>query len=129
MNPDGEEYYDIVICYVDDVLEIYNMPMRKMDGIRSIITLKDDKAEAPYVYLVSMLSQVETEIGTKCWLMPSEKYVKAAIDNLESKLRKSDMHLPKCCTPMSTSYQPSEDVIKELNLEGVQFYLELIRIL
>ena len=54
--------------------------------------------------------------------MSLEKYVKAAIDNLESKLGKSDMHLSKCCTPMSTSYQPSEDVTKELNTEGVQFY-------
>ena len=44
---------------------------------------------------IPKLSQVETEIGTKCWLMSSEKYVKAAIDSLESKLGKSDMNLPK----------------------------------
>ena len=61
--------------------------------------------------------------------MFSEKYVKAAIDNLESKLGRSDMHLPKCRTPMSTSYHPSEDSTKELNVEGVQFYQELIGIL
>ena len=39
------------------------------------------------------------------------------------------MHLPKCRTPMSTSYHPSEDVTKELNVEGVQFYQEIIGIL
>ena len=39
------------------------------------------------------------------------------------------MHIPKCCTPMSTSYHPSEDVKKELNVEVVQFYQELIGIL
>ena len=61
--------------------------------------------------------------------MSSEKYVKAAIDNLESNLGKSDMHLPKCRTPMSASYHPSEDVTKELNVEGVQFYQEIIGIL
>ena len=61
--------------------------------------------------------------------MSSEKYVKAAIENHKSKLGKSDMHLPKCCTPMSTSYHPSEDVTKELNVEGIQFYQDLIRIL
>ena len=44
--------------------------------------------------------------------MSSEKYIKAAIDNLESNLGKSDMHLPKFCTPMSKSYHPSEDVTK-----------------
>ena len=64
------------------------------------------------MYLGATLIQVETETGTKCWSMSSEKYVKAAIDNLESKLGKSDMHLPKCRIPMSTSYHPSEDVTK-----------------
>ena len=61
--------------------------------------------------------------------MSSEKYIKAAIENLESKLGKSDMHLPKCRTPMSTSYHPNEDVTQELNVEGVQFYQEMIGIL
>ena len=30
---------------------------------------------------------------------------------------------------MSTSYHPSEDVTKELNVEGVQFYKEMIGLL
>ena len=102
MKPDGSEYYEMVLCYVDDVLAISDMPMRTMDGIRSIFKLKDDKAEVPDVYLGVTLCQVETETGTKCWSMSSEKYVKSAIENLESKLGKSDMHLPKCHTPMST---------------------------
>ena len=129
VKPDGAEYYEMVLCYVDDVLVISNMPMRTMDGIISVFKLKDDKAEVPGVYLVATLSQVETETGTKCWSMSSENYVKSAIDNPESKLGQSNMHLTKCRTPMSTSYHPSEDVTKELNTEGVQFYQELIRIL
>ena len=64
------------------------------------------------MYLGATLSQVETEIGTKCWSISSEKYVKAAIDNLESNLGKSDIHLPKCRIPMPTSYHPSEEVTK-----------------
>ena len=129
VKPDGAEYYEMVLCYIDDVLVISDMPTRTMDGIRSVFKVKDDKAEVPYVYLGTKLSQVETEICTKCWSMSSEKYVKAANKNLESKLGKSDMHLPKCRTLMSTSYHPSEDVIKELNVEGVQFYQEMIGIL
>ena len=125
MNPDGAEYYEMILCYVDDVLAISDIPMRTMDGIRSVFKLMDDQAEVPDVYLGATLSQVETETVTKCWSMSLEKYVKAAIDGLESNLGKSDMHLPKCRTPMSTSYHPSEDVTKELNVEGVQFYQEL----
>ena len=58
VKPDGSEYYEMVICYVDDVLEISNMPMRMMDGIRSVFKLKDDKAGVPDVYLGATLSQV-----------------------------------------------------------------------
>ena len=82
VKPDGAEYYKMVLCYVDDVLAISDMPMRTMYGIRSVFKLKDDKAEFPDVYLGATLIQVETETGTKCWSMSSEKYVKAAIDNL-----------------------------------------------
>ena len=32
VNPDGSEYYEMVLCYVDDVLTISDMPMRTMDG-------------------------------------------------------------------------------------------------
>ena len=82
VKPDGAKYHEMVLCYVDDVLAIYDMPMRTMDGTRSVFKLKDDKAEVPDVYLGAMLSQVETETGTKFWSMSSEEYVKAAIDNL-----------------------------------------------
>ena len=65
VKPDGAEYYEMVLCYVDNVLAISDMPMRTMDGIRSVFEIKDDKAEVPDVYLGATLSQVETETGTK----------------------------------------------------------------
>ena len=64
------------------MLAISDMPMRTLDVIRSVLKLKDDKEEVPDVYLGATLIQVETETGTKCWSMSSEKYVKVAIDNL-----------------------------------------------
>ena len=73
VRPDRPEYYKMVICYVDDVLAISDMPMRKMDGIGIVFKLKDDKSEVPYMYLGATLCQVETESGTKCWSMSSEK--------------------------------------------------------
>ena len=42
VKPDGSEYYEMVLCYVDDVLAISDMPMRTMDGIRNVFKLKDD---------------------------------------------------------------------------------------
>ena len=85
----------MVLCYVDDVLAISDIPMRTMDSIINVFKLKDDKAEVPDMYLGATLCQIETETGTKCCSVSSEKYVKTEIDNLESKLGKSDMHLTK----------------------------------
>ena len=47
VKPDGSEYYEIVLCYVDDVLAISNDPMKTIDGIKSVFKLKGDKAETP----------------------------------------------------------------------------------
>ena len=112
VKPYGAEYYEMLLCCVNDVLAISDMRMRMMEGNRSVFKIKDDKTEVPDVFLGATLSQVETETDTKCWSMSSEKYIKATIENLESKLGKSDMHLPKCRTPMSMSYHPSKDVTK-----------------
>ena len=32
VKPDGAEYYEMVLCYVDDVLTISDMSMRTMEG-------------------------------------------------------------------------------------------------
>ena len=37
---DGSEYYEIVLCYVDDVLAISDDPMKTIDGIKSVFKLK-----------------------------------------------------------------------------------------
>ena len=88
-------------------------PIKTMDGIIALFKLKGNKAEKPDMYLGTLLSELETADGTKFWTMLSEKYVKAAIENIEARLSKSDLRLPnRCDTPMSTGYHPSEDVTR-----------------
>jgi hypothetical protein len=130
IRPDGSEYYEMALCYVDDVLVISAQPMRTMDGIRATFKLKGDKAEKPDMYLGASLLEGKTAEETNCWTMSAEKYVRAAVDNVEARLSKSNLRLPtKCDTPMSTSYHPSEDVSREMNAEGLHTYQELIGIL
>ena len=104
--------------------------MKTIDGIKSVFKLKGYKAETPDMYLGATIQNSENADGKTCWTMSSEKYVKAAVENVELKLSKSQHMLPsRCDTPMSTSYHPSEDVSKEMNAQGVQTYQELIGIL
>ena len=96
--------------------------MRTIEGIKIIFKLKDDKDEPPDIYLGALLEKIETQGGTKCWPMPLEKYVNAAVTNLEYTLSKQYTKLPNSAVPMSTSYHPSKDVSHKLNVKGLQIY-------
>jgi hypothetical protein len=88
IKPDGFEYYEMVLAYVDDVLSISHNPEPTMKGIQGTFKLKDDKIEKLTMYLGAQISQ--KVIGeVECWTMSSEKYVKTAIANVEAKLDKT----------------------------------------
>ena len=130
VKPNGFEYYEMVLCYVDNVLSVGHDPLRAIESVRNTFRLKEDKAEVPDVYLGATLEKVTTEEGKKCWTMSSVKYLKAAIENVEKALEKQGKKLPsKCSTPMTCSYHPSEDTSAELEPEGIQVYQELIGVL
>ena len=108
---DGTEYHEMLLCYVDNVLEISATPMKTIEGIKAVFRLKGDKAEVPDMYLGAFIQKVETEDGTECWMMSADKYVKAAVENAELKLSKSNCRLSyRCNTPMATTYRTSGDV-------------------
>jgi hypothetical protein len=70
--------------------------------------------------------------GIPVWMMTSEQYIKAVIANVnvETKLDKEGQCLPsRCLTPMKSGDQPEIDVSKELKIEGIRYYQELIRIM
>ena len=56
VKPNGFEYYEYVLCYVDDILRISHCPDVTMDSILACFILKDDKVEEPTDYLGAQLS-------------------------------------------------------------------------
>ena len=56
----------MVLCYVDDVLEISIDPMKTVDNIKQVLKLKGDKADPQDIYLGASLQRVETAFGKKC---------------------------------------------------------------
>ena len=82
-----------------------------INAIKQVFKLKGDKAEPLDMYLGASLQRVKTASGEKCWAISSEKYVRAAVINVEERLSKIECRLPsKCDTPMATTYNPAEDV-------------------
>jgi hypothetical protein len=92
-----------------------------------VFKLKGDKAAAPDMCLGVTLEKKSNSKGVECWTMSPEKYVKAAIENVEKKLG-GELPFSKgqCPTPMRTDYHPAEDTRAELDAEGLGCYQELI---
>jgi hypothetical protein len=65
-KPCGFEYYEMVLCYVDDVMAISHEPGRTIDGIQAAFKLKGDKASAPDMYLGVTLEKKPNSKGVNC---------------------------------------------------------------
>ena len=114
-KPDGFEYYELVLCYVDDVLCVSHGAMKTMKGIQRSSKLKHDKIEEPDTYMGAGLSNMTSANGTVCWSMSSEAYCKAAVEIVEQKLSEGGKRLPsKCDTPMKSAYRLELDGTAEL---------------
>ena len=50
-KPDGEEYYEILLFYVDDVLACSHDPQAIMDDLDMTYDLKEGSVGAPTIYL------------------------------------------------------------------------------
>ena len=79
----GFKYYEYILFYFDNVLCISHVPLKKIDGIKSVFKLKGDRAEPPKMYLGTVLQKVTNYYDTEFWTMLSEKYLDATIKNVE----------------------------------------------
>jgi len=132
VRPDGQPYYEYILTYVDDILCISLDPMKSMEMIRSKFKLKGDKVAPPVDYLGAILEPMTNDRGTTCWSQSSEKYVAAAVSNVESYLQKKGKVLPAkhhCSTPFASHYRPELDTTPELATEGHRYFQELIGVL
>ena len=125
----GFEYYEMVLCYVDDILSISDDPKSTLIALTRTFKLKDDRIEPPDIYLGAQLGIMQVN-DVECWTMSAEKYVVSAVKNVEEALAKKGLRLPtKCYTPLPTDYRPELEVSPELKSDGIQLYQELIGVL
>ncbi len=128
VKTDGFQYYELVLCYVDVVLAISMDPANTLNALKTTFTLKDNKIESPEMYLGAQLGKLDVD-AVSFWTMSAEKYVTAAVKNVEEALSKRGLRLlSKCYTPMPTDYKPELETSPELKADGVQYYQELIGI-
>ena len=135
-KPDGTQYWEYVLCYVDDVLCISLEPKKLLDGISENFTLKAGSVKEPDLYLGAEISKYfieESDQPTKVrWSMSSDSYVKNAVETVEGSLKEVRLEfLPKkkIETPISAGYKPELDSTAELDPEWLNYFQGLIGVL
>jgi hypothetical protein len=129
-KPDGFEYYEYLLVYVDDLLVLSHNPIAVMKALGDFYRLKDG-FEKPKRYLGADV--VEWRFGDDSklrWSLSSSQYVKEAIRNVEEELAKSNLRLPgKSSTPMPLNYRPELDTSPLLADDAVHYFQSQISIL
>jgi hypothetical protein len=72
----------MVLVYVNDIFAISNEPMKTLNEFK----FKNNEVKPPVMYLGVKL-EYQIFNGVRCWTMSNDKYVNAAIENIEKKLK------------------------------------------
>jgi hypothetical protein len=127
---DREEYYEYVLMYVDDILDISVNAETILRDVQPTLKLKNDGIDVPEFYLGAKLLEEQIN-GVTCWTVTSHDCVKPAVKNVEEDTKGTARRLPtrNVKNPMSMSYESKLDVPEELRNKDVTFFQELIGVL
>ena len=84
-NP--EDYYKILLVYVDDVLCCLHNPKPIIDALDLMYDLRDGLVVPPKIYLESEIKKYQVRSGKSHWSMSCTQYVKNAIKTIEGLLK------------------------------------------
>ena len=134
VKANGGKFWEYVLCYVDDILAIFNNPKAIMDAISKRYTLKEGSVKPPDQYLGAEVKchfiESFDNLGRACWSMLFNIYVKRSVDDVESHLNYiSEQLSTKPTTPMSSGYRLEIDVIRELDAKRATYFQGLISVL
>jgi hypothetical protein len=93
VKPDGFEYYEFMLIYVDDIMVLLHDTKPTMDAIASLYRLKEDSIGQPTRYLGANIGKFQLPDGHESWSMSGRDYVKSAVKNVETILAKEGTKL------------------------------------
>jgi hypothetical protein len=126
-KPDGTQYYEYVLTYMDDIFATSLAPMTIIKGLEEFYTLKKGSVGEPQQYLGAQIRKFYIEgsddPSKPRWAMSSETYVKGALRDVEHELDKAGMRLPsKASTPFTSGYHCEVDATSELDERRASYY-------
>jgi hypothetical protein len=132
VRPDGLEYYEMVLVYVDDILAVSHNTKEIMDKLSEIYQLKPGSVGPPTRYLGATIGKHTLGDGREVWSMSAEEYLDMAIKQIEERMTKDKEPLfnkRQRKRPYQFGYRPELDVSDELQGEEVTWYQQLIGML
>ena len=127
---DGVPYYEYMLLYTDDCLAISKNLQEALMEINKYFSMKPKSVGPPKIHLGAKISKVQLPNGVIAYAMSISQYIREAVKNVESHLRKRDLSLlKKASTPMSANYSPEVDGNPEHDEEDAAYYQSLIGML
>jgi hypothetical protein len=131
VKPNGDQYYELLLIYVDDILVVSANPGEAMSAINKLYDFKDPPAE-PEHYLGANVHKWQLPDGRLVWAMQPKEYVKNACNVVKGMLAKDGQSLRTgkgTERPMPKSYRPEVDVSPILDTDLASRYSQLIGML
>ena len=113
VKPNIFDYYEYILCYINDILYISHNPGIALVRIQAFFKFKGDKIEQIEIHLGAQVGKIIVD-GAEGWCMSADKYVRDAVDNVEQNLAKSNQLLPnRCKKPIMSGYRTENDTSSE----------------
>ena len=133
IKENGEEYYEYLIYYVDNILCISKNATRVLEDMRKDggIKYKNGKIEPPEMYLGACLQKrTVTQTQKECWSISSVDYINVIVAAARESFKGTQWKfLGSVNTPIIASYHPEIDETPELDESKITKYQEFIGML
>jgi hypothetical protein len=132
-KPSGEEYWELLLVYVDDTILIISREAKKhLKKLGTFYKFNLSSIDPPTQYLGANVSKVTIPgdlSGCKYWAISSRLYVQNAVKNMKEMLQPNGCLKAQAKTPFMSGYQLELNVTNTLDLELSSRYSQLIGIL
>ena len=110
-KPDGTDYYEMLLVYINDILMLSYDTNPIMDGFSAQFCLKKDSLGPPKQYLGGTIKIHTNGEGAESWAISSNEYMKAAAAEVVEDSDKQGLKLKgKAHRPYDSNYKPELDV-------------------
>ena len=130
VKPDGFEYYEMLLIFVDDLLGVSHAPKETMDALAKLYELKAGSVGEPTMYLGANIEKFQLPDGRIVWSQSGRDYVKNAVKIVKGMMEEDGYKLKgKADRPYPQNYRPECDVSDELDTKLTRRYMSLIGML